>query len=77
MQVRASVCPERPVPAAQSCEEVPAGPCGQDEGPCSPSVRIPVAVHVPSPCAARSRTLEDVLMHGEDLAGEAERTAQR
>lgn len=59
--MRASACPERPAPAAQSR--------GQDEGPCSPSVRVPVAVHVPSPRAARSRTLEDVLVHGEDLAG--------
>lgn len=59
-------CPARPVPATQPCEAAPAGP---REGPCSPSVRVPVAVHVPSPRAAWSRTLEDVLVHGEDLAG--------
>lgn len=34
---------------------------------CLPSVRVPVAIYMPSPCAARSRTLENIFMHGKNL----------
>lgn len=34
---------------------------------CLPSVRVPVAIYMPSPCAARSGTLENILMHGKNL----------
>ena len=34
---------------------------------CLPSVRVPVAVYMPSPRAAWSGTLENILMHGKNL----------
>lgn len=34
---------------------------------CLPSVRVSVAIHMPSPCAAWSGTLENIFMHGKNL----------
>lgn len=43
-------------------------PAAQNTGAlCLPSVRVPVAIYMPSPCAARSRTLENIFMHGKNL----------
>lgn len=36
---------------------------------CLPSVRVPVAIYMPSPRAARSGALENILMHGKNLTG--------
>lgn len=49
-------------------------PAGRAQGLCLPSVRVPVAIYMPAPCAARSRTLENILMHGKNLTGRAEKT---
>lgn len=40
---------------------------------CLPSVRVSVAIYMPSPCAARSRTLENILMHGKNLTRKRQR----
>ena len=60
---------------ARACGGPPAGGVRHDAAGL-PAVRVPVAVYVPSPCAAWSRTLENILVHGEDLMGEAEKTVQ-
>lgn len=44
-------------------------PVSRTSALCLPSVRVPVAIYMPSPCAARSRTLENILMHGKNLTG--------
>lgn len=43
-------------------------PAARTQELCLPSVRVPVAVDMPSPRAAWSGTLENIFMHGENLA---------